>query len=84
MERIPSEPGQCRMWVKDRRRRRIAEEKKHNAKVKTYEIDEITDNIDKAWGARAHHNFNPIFAGFGEGGGAVGTYVLRNGKLVPK
>jgi hypothetical protein len=84
MAKIPDDPGQCRRWVKDRRRKRIADEKKHKSKIESKEIDDITDNIDRVWGAQPHHGFTPLFAGFGAGGGGAGTYIFRSGKLVPK
>ena len=84
MENIPKDPGQCRQWVRDRRRKKREEDRKHKSKLESKETDEITNNIDRVWGAQAHHGFNPLFAGFGAGGGAGGTYVFRNGELVLK
>lgn len=84
MRNMPQDLDQRKAWVRDRRTKSDRAEKRRKAKIRTEEIDEITDNIDRAWGSRAHHSFNPLFAGFGAGGGKAGTYVLRNGELVLK
>jgi len=84
MREMPKDLDQRKRYVKDLRRQKIADEKRRKAEINSWELDEITDNIDRAWSKAGHLHFNPAFYGFGSGGGRAGTYVLRNGKLVPK
>ncbi len=85
LQTMPKDRVQRTAYVRDRRKKENKTERARQARIKSDELNTITDNIDKAWGSRAHHSFAAVFAGFGKkkmARGTRGVHVFRNGKWV--